>query len=693
MSENPNPESGASHKGSAALSRALSEFLLEFSIGVHRYSMYPPDHPSLGQVAESVLARLGEVLATRPVLTIGVGRDQLMLDGRATEAGHPVLRELARRVHEHQLGAVALSRGTDVREVQELLQALARDPGRGGEPLGLLPPGQIPDWDHVRLFPVGYDQLELRSGGSPEELPPDPATDLWIGLARAAAGGGEKTEGETNPEPGAVARSIRNRPRGMGYDQVIVGYLLRLARELKEGTGRESESIRDRVSSLVNDLDEGTLREFLKMGGSVSRQHRFVLDANESLASDSVVKLLKAAADSSQQTISHSLLRLLSKLSSHADSGGALIRNQAEAAFRENVEALVNDWELKDPNPDEYTLILDSMARAAPILQTSEEEEPADLPGAHRLLNMSIELDTWGPVVAKAVSDLMSAGEVSQVLRLVDSTHSGSRVSEQLMAFMTSPGQLRRLLGGEDVHEGSLVALAQRMGEDAIPTLLDVLTESESRSIRRKVFDVLAKRINEVAPQVLTRLDDPRWYVLRNMLALLRGLPENPRGFSAAAFLEHEDVRVRREAFALAIREPALRERTLATGLADPDERTLRMALVELQKSLPETLVPTLVSRVIRSGRDPDLRAMAIRALRHSHSNLALETLLEACAGGKSILGRVKLPPTSSEVLAALGVLAEVWSEDRRSAAYLNAARRARDPRIREVLSGKVWNE
>jgi hypothetical protein len=295
--------------------------------------------------------------------------------------------------------------------------------------------------------------------------------------------------------------------------------------------------------------------------------------------------------------------------------------------------------------------------------------------------------------VAKAVSDLMSAGEVSHVLRLVDSADPGSRVSEHLLAFMTSPGQLRRLLGGEDVHEESLVALAQRMGGDAIPTLLDVLTESESRSIRRKVFDVLAERGSEVASHVLGRLDDPRWYVLRNMLALLRGLPENPRGFSAAAFLEHEDVRVRREAFALAIREPALRERTLATGLADPDERTLRMALVELQESLPETLVPTLVSRVIRSGQDHDLRAMAIKALRHSRSNLALETLLEVCAGGKSILGKVKLAPTTSEVLAALGVLAEVWSADRRSAAYLNAARRARDPRIREALSGKVWEE
>ena len=98
MSENASPNSGDSQKGPAALTKELSEFLLEFSIGVHRYSMYPPDHPSLGQVAENVLARLGEVLATRPVLSIGVGRDQLMMGGMATEAGHPVLRDRARQI-------------------------------------------------------------------------------------------------------------------------------------------------------------------------------------------------------------------------------------------------------------------------------------------------------------------------------------------------------------------------------------------------------------------------------------------------------------------------------------------------------------------------------------------------------------------------------------------------------------------
>jgi hypothetical protein len=651
--------------------------------------MYPPDHPSLRPAAENVLGRLGEVLTDRQVLSIGVGRDQLMIEGMATEAAHPVLRDLAKRLHQHQLGAISFSVGADAGQIQGLLETLARDPDRGGEPLGLLPPEEIPSWEHVRVFPVGYDQLELRGEGGTRPGLPDPATDLWLRLARAALGRDADHEEEAVPEAGPVARSIRSRRRDAAYDQVIVGYLLQVAEELKSETGVESKSVRERVSALIRGLDDETLRDFVNMGGDTSKQHRLVLDANQSLAVDSVVRLLNAASDSSGQTISHSLLRLLSKLSSHADSRRELLRNQADSAFRENVEELIRGWELRDPNPEEYTLVLDSMARSTPLFQSSGDSDLAGLPGARRLLQMSIELDTWGPAVEKAASELISSGEVSHILGLVDAGSRGSQVPGRLLAYVTNPVQVRRLLGGEDVHEGSLVALAQRMGEDAVPTLLDVLTESESRSIRRKVFDVLVKRGEEIAPFVLERLDDPRWYVIRNMLALLRGLPELPRGFSAAGFLDHEDVRVRREAFALAIREPGLRERTLATALADPDERTLRVALVELQESLPETLVPTLVSRVIRSTHGHDLKAMAIRALRNSRSNLALEALLEVCAGGKSFLGKVKLPPTSPELLAALQVLVEVWPDDRRSDAYVRAAKTAKDPRIRKTLTGE----
>lgn len=687
MSETPVP--GESQKRTTALSKDLSEFLLEFSIGVHRYSMYPSDHPSLGPAAQNVMKRLGGILVDRRRLSIGVGPKQLVIEGVATEARHPVLADLAKRLHQHQLGAISFAQGTDISEIQGLLENLARDPEREGEPLGLRPRGEVPTWKHVTLLPVGYDQLELRGDGVAAEAEFDRAADLWLGLARSSIGTDEDLGPEAAPDADTVATAISGHRRDTAYDQVIVGYLLQLAGELKAGEGREADGVRKRVSNLMKELDPTTLQRLVELGGSDAARRRFVLDANQSLAVDAVLKIVQASADASQQTISHSLTRLLWKLSSQAESGVEMVRSQADNALRENVEELIRNWELKDPNPDDYSLILDSMAKSAPVFDAPQAGDGEIISGAHRIVQMSLEVDAWGPTVAKAVSDLTEAGKVGYLLKLADSAPRDSRVAKRLKDFMTSPSHLMRFLSGEDVEEDTVRAIVHRMGRAAVPVLLDVLTESEARAIRRKVFEILVELGEEVGPFIQERLNDPRWFVVRNMLALVRRLPERPEAFSAGSFLDHEDIRVRREAVALAIREERLRERALALGLTDADERLLRTVLMELQESLPETLLPVLVSRVIRSDHEEDLRAMAVKALRHSRSNLALETLLEVCSEGKSILGRVKLAPPSPGVLAALQALLHEWKEDRRAREVLEAARRSKDPRLREALAGR----
>ena len=75
----------------AALSRELSELLIELSIAVHRFAMYPPGHPSLAPAVDNVLGRLAEVFVDREQLSIGVAQKQLVIEGMATEARHPVL--------------------------------------------------------------------------------------------------------------------------------------------------------------------------------------------------------------------------------------------------------------------------------------------------------------------------------------------------------------------------------------------------------------------------------------------------------------------------------------------------------------------------------------------------------------------------------------------------------------------------
>ena len=84
------------------------------------------------------------------------------------------------------------------------------------------------------------------------------------------------------------------------------------------------------------------------------------------MAVDSVVKILKAAADASGQTISHGLVRMLSKLATHAELGQEHVRPLADGALREQVDQLLSGWKLDDPNPDAYGKTLQYLATLAP---------------------------------------------------------------------------------------------------------------------------------------------------------------------------------------------------------------------------------------------------------------------------------------------------------------------------------------
>ncbi len=60
----------------ASLSRELSEFLIELSIGVHRYAMYPAGYPSHEPVLDNIIRRLIELFVNRTSVSIGVAARQ-----------------------------------------------------------------------------------------------------------------------------------------------------------------------------------------------------------------------------------------------------------------------------------------------------------------------------------------------------------------------------------------------------------------------------------------------------------------------------------------------------------------------------------------------------------------------------------------------------------------------------------------
>jgi len=668
----------------ATLSRDLADFLIELSIALHKHAMYPEGHPSLAPAAAGLTRRAALLLEDRATVSLGVARNQLVIEGVATDPKHPVLRELAGRLHRHHLGAITFRRGVEQEEVGDALRTLAIEAERTGQPLGLGDRDRLAAWPHVQLHALTYERLELTDQSGPAAGEGDArAAQLWVGLARAALATAPEDTRPTPTEPAVIAQAIdqHSKAEATGYDQVIVGYLLQIAAELKTAGSTEAAALRRRTSRLIRTLKPETLQRLVRMGGDFAQRRQFVSDAADGMAVDAVLDILKAAAETSHATISHSLVRLLSKLAVHAEVGAAPVRPQADAALREQVQQLLAGWTLSDPNPGAYGAALQRMAQAAPAGAPRTDHHATE---PDRLVAMALEIGTMGPRLPAAVDRVVAEGRLAQLLDALEGGVADSAAAATVRARIATAAAVQQIVAREPIDFKLLERLVPLVGAAAAPPLLDALAAAESRGARRGLLAQLAKMGAEIAPFVIARLDDSRWYVTRNLLALLEELGPPPAGFSAAPYMRHTDARVRWQAVKLQLKRPAERDEALVVGLRDQDPRTLRLALglaVALQ-ACPDAAVPLLVNRATDRTLPGDLRALAVRALGYTRARAALETLLQITAGGRTLFGREKLAAKSPELLVALAALATGWRHDPRARARLAIAASSTDGQI-----------
>jgi hypothetical protein len=675
----------------AALSRDLGDFLIELSIALHKHALYPPDHPSLDPAAEAVVDRAELLLVDRTTLALGVARNQLVIEGVATDPKHPVLRELADRLHRHHLGAVTFSRGVSVSEVRDALRTLAMEADRTGQPLGLGPLEALRRWEHLRLHPLTYERLELV-----DEAPaPDVATgttrnraaQLWVGLARAALATEGSDEAPASNDPAVIARAIDERvPHSAGaYDQAIVGYMLQIAEELKAAGSNEAVALRRRMSRLVRGLKPQTLQRLVAMGGDFAQRHKFVADATDGMALDAVLEIVQAAATTSNQTISHALVRMLSKFAAHAEAGSVEARPQADAALRQQVRQLLEGWSLKDPNPGAYGAALQRMAKATPLFAVPVEEAYPTEP--ERIAAMGLELDIDAPPVLEAVDRVVSEGRVLQLLEVLEEMPTTSMAADKMWERVGTQGVVRLLATQDPPDFKTLDRLASRVGASAAEPLLDALAMAESRGARRGFLGLLVRLGPAIAPVIVSRLEDSRWYVTRNLLSLLEEIGDLPATFDPTPWLGHSDPRVRLQALKVHLKLPVDHAGALITAIQDADQKVVRLALTTVHHGCPGAVVPYVVRWAADGAASPELRELAIRALGGTKAPAARDALLDLTQGGRTLLGREKLPPKSAVLVAALRALAAGWANIAVARRVLARAAASPDPDIRSAAA------
>jgi hypothetical protein len=666
---------------SPTLSRDLADFVMELAVALHKMVMYPDGHLSLKNAEERVMERLESLLRERQSLALGVAREQLVVEGVATDPKNPLVRGLARHLHRHSLGAVKFLAGIRREEIAEALRAIASDPERGGVALG---GRDAPVWEHVRLFTAAYDGLRLldeEEKQSANSAADALASHLWLELAQAAMQSDRADEPETDPK--AIARAISAHEREPAYDQVVVGYMLKIANELN-ATGRTAPTaLQQRISQLVNAMERDQLRELLQMGGDIEQRKKFVVDAAQSMALDAVMILVQTAAEASQQVISTPLMRLFSKLAEHADGGAIGSRREADAALREQVQELVTGWTLRDPNPSDYSATLERMVKRSGAHLGTDETHMCE---PERIVQMTLETGTVGPESLAAVDALIEQEQLGLVVSLLERAPAGSDAVATLWLHVATVDRLVMILKADSAYVEYLDPFIRILGMQAAVPLLDSLNTSASRSVRSKVMSLLEALGPGVAHLAAARLPRSPWYVQRNLLIVLERLCAWPPGFSPLPYVAHSDPRVRRQAIRLLLKFPDGYDRAVCSGLRDPDGQIVRTAFTAALEKCPASAVPIILERLSTRQFGSELELASIRVLGKSGSSEALAFLVQrALSGRKWLLWRC-LGAKSHQLLAILATLAAHWPTDLVAARVLDEARNHRDPEIRAAV-------
>jgi len=564
-------------------------------------------------------------------------------------------------------------------EIVSVLRAMARETGQAEESL------LSHRWPHVRLHPLTYGQLELVGGIGPGQTEAGTwASRLWLELSRAALE--EKgDQSSAAPEPTLVAQAIDARKGDADYAQKIVGFFTDLTDACRARGGADALALQGHMSRLITAMAPETLQRLMELETSDEQRQKFMIDVSQALAVDAVMDLVQAAAAASGRSLSPALVQLLGKLATHAESAGPDVRVRAESAFREQVRELISGWEdyeRHDPAPADYRRTLARLPSRAPAvapLKRAQACEPS------RVVITSLEIDTVTDATLRAVDAMMAGGEIGPLLVLLE-TAPHPAAATQLRQRVLTVGALTHALAARPLDWTAVRQLAEGVGPESIPLLLDAVSEADDQVARSNLVELLVGFDRTVGPEALARLAHAPWLVQRSLLTLLAQLPTLPEGFTAAEFIRHSDSRIRHDALKILLGGPATRTRAICEALATADPLTRRVAIGAAAESCPAAAVPLLIRQLKDGNLEPALRPIAIRAMAPVTIPMTLDCLVEHCLTRTRWFRRSRFGSPSPVMLAALTGLATYWKNNPRAAGIIALAQASPDAETRAAV-------
>lgn len=714
----------------------MAELVRALALGWKNLAAYPPGHPALVSSLDLINRRLTELRGPAGEVVLGIVNDGLLYGTDKIDSASA--QKFAQALYARGVAMLRFANETEARDIETFLRLLAAGtPGEQTRALweDLTAAGVV----NINLQPVDYSAVQVTDNLS--EPPPDKKEpSLWEEILRALIAGREFSDEEKeflarevqsiDELSQMIVQYVDTHAKPTFDPDATFGVRLPLQQEkpeavhqrvaeaigryISEATGAKKQKSLYQAMQLLRSLPQplrGTvLREVARVLATDDAAATLMREFAEELPADEVLEALRYLA--SAGSLSAHAMALLQSLASLQTS------TRAEPPSQNVINDLVQLFGEDDVdrfNPPDHAALLEHVSIHMPPVGP-EAVTAIDRLGK-RVETVAVDALTrqLGRTLLDLISNLgaarqpqailartealfrahLASGEFEEALEVIQRLQEISRttISDDLRhAVQESIG---RLAGGdlirtliESLHSSqpekarAIQRLIELLGAGARRNLLIALAEESNRSRRRRLFDFIASLGPVIVPEVTGFLSDNRWYVLRNMIVLLRTVNDRTSLPDIRKLARHPDIRVRMDAIkSLLTLDSSVPPDVLDGVLQDADPKLAETAVVLIGNYGIKEATPQLLQML--SGIDffssrRSLRVKIIRALGELGQADALPQLQ------RFFRDPIFFWPAKEERYAAWESLAGYPHEAR--AEWMEKGRRSSDAQVRAIV-------
>lgn len=638
---------------------------------------YPDSHPAVSTILKKTIQRLEPFLADGKPLTLGVTRQGLLLNEALIEPNNVKFREYAALLA--SLGIIAISFTPEIQpeDLLEFNRIINRQRSEIWESGGIIHAFDISGVRAIMVQAIDPSVFTLT-----DEIQ-DADGDTWEFFVRKLLKGcfnssPDKMRELISSPPSRLACELADMLEGMPEDgrSYTIKALAEcyVGRSLSRKADMISDDSLDKIIAFISGLDPKVRCDFIL---NICNSSHATTEFNERLLNqlpeDGLQEVVQAVTAQGAH-VPDMLLNLVQRLAAHsescADTDAALVGSGVEG----KVQTLMRERDLEQYIPPGYLQTLMTIL-ATDRLPDAESNFLEELRATMETKHLESKLtDIIDEIVMAIPPEKQGAGirnslekqlnyfleiqdfkSLAKVCRILGSANPGSDEALFNSDFVQRILKLAATLG-RDSFTG-IREVITTVGSPFIEPLIDKLAMEENRSLRRFWFDCLGGMGEMVRNAALLRLNDEQWFVIRNLLVMLRNFSDPEVVQKVRKLTEYPHPKVRSEALKnlLHYRDPAA-DKMILTELQHPDPARKLAAVQVAEMSRDKDVMQQLLNLLETSGIADfqfELKSAVVQALANIGNPSTLPKLLNIISSAP-LLHRNKHSLLKIEVVRAL---------------------------------------